>query len=205
MIVGRGGGSIEDLWAFNDEALARCVAASKIPVISAVGHETDFTICDFAADKRAPTPSAAAELAVPETEELKRKFQNVIGRMELSLTKKLELYKRRLDAAAKSRVMTSPKYMVDDKRLYILSLSERMENSALRLIDRKRQEFIKNTAKLEALNPMSVISRGYSAVFTDGGVLVKSIKQVNVGDEFSFKVTDGTVLGKVISTDEDKV
>ncbi len=205
IIIGRGGGSIEDLWAFNDEALARCVAASRIPVISAVGHETDFTICDFAADKRAPTPSAAAELAVPETGELKRKFQNVVGRMELSLTKKVELYKRRLDAAAKSRVMTSPKYMVDDKRLYILSLSERMENSALRLIDRKRQEFIKNTAKLEALNPMSVISRGYSAVFTDGGVLVKSIKQVNVGDEFSFKVTDGTVLGKVISTDEDKV
>ncbi len=199
IIIGRGGGSIEDLWAFNDEALARCVAASRIPVISAVGHETDFTICDFAADKRAPTPSAAAELAVPETGELKRKFQNVVGRMELSLTKKLELYKRRLDAAAKNRVMTSPKYMVDDKRLYILSISERMENSVARLIDRKRQEFIKNTAKLEALNPMSVISRGYSAVFTGDGELVKSVKQVKVGDEFSFKVTDGTVTGKVIS------
>ena len=203
IIIGRGGGSIEDLWAFNDEALARCVAASRIPVISAVGHETDFTICDFAADKRAPTPSAAAELAVPETGELKRKFQNVVGRMELSLTKKVELYKRRLDAAAKSRVMTSPKYMVDDKRLYILSLSERMENSALRLIDRKRQEFIKNTAKLEALNPMSVISRGYSAVFTDDGVLVKSVKQVNVGDEVSFKTADGSVRGEVKSTTVD--
>ncbi len=204
IIIGRGGGSIEDLWAFNDEALARCVAASRIPVISAVGHETDFTICDFAADKRAPTPSAAAELAVPETGELKRKFQNVVGRMELSLTKQLEQYKRRLDAAAKNRVMTSPKYLVDDKRLYILSVSERLESAIARIIDRKKQEFIRNTAKLEALNPMSVISRGYSAVFTGDGVLVKSVKQVKEGDEFSFKLADGKVTGTVVSAEEDK-
>ena len=204
IIIGRGGGSIEDLWAFNDEALARCVAASRIPVISAVGHETDFTICDFAADKRAPTPSAAAELAVPETGELKRKFQNVVGRMELSLTKQLEQYKRRLDAAAKNRVMTSPKYLVDDKRMYILSVSERLESAIARIIDRKKQDFIRNTAKLEALNPMSVISRGYSAVFTGDGVLVKSVKQVKEGDEFSFKLADGKVTGTVVSAEEDK-
>lgn len=203
IIIGRGGGSIEDLWAFNDEALARCIAASRIPVISAVGHETDFTICDFAADRRAPTPSAAAEIAVPDTEELKRKFRNVVSRMELSLTKKVEFYKRRLDVAAKNRVMTSPKYMVDDKRMYLLSMSERMENAILRLLDRRRQEFVKNTAKLEALNPMSVISRGYSAVFLEDGSLVKSVKQVKVGDEFSFKTADGSVRGEVKSTTVD--
>ncbi len=199
IIIGRGGGSIEDLWAFNDEALARCVAASTIPVISAVGHETDFTICDFAADKRAPTPSAAAELAVPETGELKRKFANVISRMELSLTKKLEASRRKLDAVAKNRVMTSPKYMLDDKRMAVLNLSDRMDSAIKMLIEKKRGIFAQSTAKLEALNPMSVISRGYSAVFLDDGSLVKSVEQVNIGDDFSFRTSDGEVGGKVTS------
>lgn len=204
IIIGRGGGSIEDLWAFNDEELARTVAASNIPVISAVGHETDFTICDFAADRRAPTPSAAAELAVPETGELKRKFLNVVGRMELSLTKKTEQARRRLDAAAKSRVLTSPKYLIDDKRMAVLSLSERMDSAFGMLLEKKRSLFAQKTAKLEALNPMSVISRGYSAVFLDDGTLVKSVTQVKEGDEFSFKTGDGKVGGRVTTIEKNE-
>lgn len=204
IIIGRGGGSIEDLWAFNDEELARTVAASSIPVISAVGHETDFTICDFAADRRAPTPSAAAELAVPETGELKRKFLNVVGRMELSLTKKAEQARRRLDAAAKSRVLTSPKYLIDDKRMAVLSLSERMDSAFGMLLEKKRSLFAQKTAKLEALNPMSVISRGYSAVFLDDGTLVKSVTQVKEGDEFSFKTCDGKVGGRVTTIERNE-
>lgn len=193
IIIGRGGGSIEDLWAFNDEALARAVAASRIPVISAVGHETDFTICDFAADMRAPTPSAAAELAVPDTAELKRKFKNVVARMELSLTKKNESLKRRLDAAAKSRALTSPRYMLEDKRMLVLNTSERLEHSFSRQLEKKKHLFALRTAGLEALNPMSVISRGYSAVFLEDGTLVKSVKQIKVGDSFAFKTADGEV------------
>lgn len=204
IIIGRGGGSIEDLWAFNDEELARTVAASNIPVISAVGHETDFTICDFAADRRAPTPSAAAELAVPETGELKRKFLNVVGRMELSLTKKTEQARRRLDAAAKSRVLTSPKYLIDDKRMAVLSLSERMDSAFGMLLEKKRSLFAQKTAKLEALNPMSVISRGYSAVFLDDGTLVKSVTQVKEGDEFFFKTGDGKVGGRVTTIEKNE-
>lgn len=199
IIIGRGGGSIEDLWAFNDEALARAVASSKIPVISAVGHETDFTICDFAADMRAPTPSAAAELAVPDTTELKRKFTNVISRMELSLTKKLEASKRRLDAASKSRALSSPKYMIEDKRMLLLNASERMDSAFCMLFEKKKQQFALKTARLEALNPMSVISRGYSAVFLGDGTLVKSVGQVKEGDAFAFRTGDGEVGGVVTS------
>lgn len=202
IIIGRGGGSIEDLWAFNNEELARAVASSGIPVISAVGHETDFTICDFAADKRAPTPSAAAELAVPETGELKRKFANVVSRMELSLTRKTESARRRLDSAAKSRAMMSPKNMIDDKRMAVISLSDRMDSVFGIFLEKKRGRFAKTTAKLEALNPMSVISRGYSAVFKPDGSVVKSVDQINVGDEFSFRTSDGEVGGKVTSVNK---
>ncbi len=193
IIIGRGGGSIEDLWAFNDEALARAVAASKIPVISAVGHETDFTICDFAADMRAPTPSAAAEIAVPDTAELKRKFSNVVSRMELSLTKKAEAARRRLEGAAKSRVLSNPKYLVEDKRMLLLNSSQKLDNSFFISFEKKKQEFALKTARLEALNPMSVISRGYSAVFLGDGTLVKSVSQVKCGDAFAFKTADGEV------------
>jgi exodeoxyribonuclease VII large subunit len=204
IIIGRGGGSIEDLWAFNDEALAREVAASKIPVISAVGHETDFTICDFAADMRAPTPSAAAELAVPDTGELKRKFSNVVARMQLSLTKKTELARHRLEAAKNSRALTSPKYMLEDKKMLVINASDRLDNAFGMLFEKKKQAFALQTARLQALNPMSVISRGYSAVFLDDGTLVKSVKQVNIGDDFAFSTSDGEVKGKVTSIKEKK-
>ena len=197
IIIGRGGGSLEDLWAFNGETLARTVAASEIPVISAVGHETDFTICDFAADLRAPTPSAAAELAVPETSDLQRKIGNIIDRMLLLLDRDVKAKRTALADLSGRRVMTSPGYIVEDKRMLLGSVSRDMENAAKLILENKKRLFISNTAKLETLNPMSVISRGYSAVFAEGGKLIKSVDQVEIGDKFSFMTTDGSVYGKV--------
>ncbi len=198
IIIGRGGGSIEDLWAFNDETLARTVAASEIPVISAVGHETDFTICDFSADMRAPTPSAAAEIAVPDTGELLRKINNIVGHMELALTKNISARRNKLSELAKSRALTSPQNFIDDKRMLLLSLSGRLEQEIKLSLTDKRGKFASLTASLEALNPMSVISRGYSAVFDESGRLVKSTKQIKKGDRFKFRTTDGSVLGEAV-------
>lgn len=130
---------------------------------------------------------------MPDTAELKRKFKNVVARMELSLTKKNESLKRRLDAAARSRALTSPRYMLEDKRMLVLNASERLENSFSRQLEKKKHLFALRTAGLEALNPMSVISRGYSAVFLEDGTLVKSVKQIRVGDSFAFKTSDGEV------------
>lgn len=204
IIIGRGGGSIEDLWAFNDESLARTVAGSRIPVISAVGHETDFTICDFAADVRAPTPSAAAELAVPDTAELKRKIYNIIGRMELSFTKSISNDREKLSRLAKSRALTSPQNFIDDKRMAIVGISSELESLIRLELTEKRAGFASLTASLEALNPMSVISRGYSAVFGESGELIKSVKQIKIGDKFSFRTVDGNVVGKACEISENK-
>ena len=198
IIIGRGGGSIEDLWAFNDETLARTVAASNIPVISAVGHETDFTICDFAADVRAPTPSAAAELAVPDTAELQRKFRNIVAHTELALTKSIAARRNELAQLAKTRALTSPQNFIDDKRMLVLSLSGRLEQEMKLSLTDKRGRFASLTASLEALNPMSVISRGYSAVFGEDGKLVRSVKQIGVGERFTFRTTDGSVVGEAV-------
>ncbi len=197
IIIGRGGGSIEDLWAFNDETLARTVAASRIPVISAVGHETDFTICDFAADKRAPTPSAAAELAVPETSELMRKFTNLENRLELLTAQSLKLKRQRYDRAALARVLNTPSLLIDERRLATLNTERRLESAMKLYLNSRRSRYAQDTAKLEALNPMAVISRGYSAVYTEDNKLIKSVDQVEIGDKFSFKTSDGEVVGNV--------
>ena len=197
IIIGRGGGSIEDLWAFNNEILARTVAASTIPVISAVGHETDFTICDFAADMRAPTPSAAAELAVPETADLQRKIGNIIDRMLLLLDRDVKSKRSRLTDLAGRRVLNSSAYIIDDKRMLTGSYLRETENALKLILSTKKRQFETVTAKLGALNPMNIISRGYSAVFDDKGTLIKSVDQIAVGDDFSFMTVDGSVKGRV--------
>jgi exodeoxyribonuclease VII large subunit len=197
IIIGRGGGSIEDLWAFNDETLARAVRASRIPVISAVGHETDFTICDFAADRRAPTPSAAAELAVPDAPELRRKINNITGRLELILAQNVSLQRQKLHRLSERRVLTSPATVIDEKRMMTLSAERRLESNIKLILSRKKNDFIQYTSKLGALNPMSVITRGYSAVFREDGTLIKSVKQIEIGEGFYFKTSDGEVSGEV--------
>lgn len=197
IIIGRGGGSIEDLWAFNNEELARVIASSQIPVISAVGHETDFTICDFVADKRAPTPSAAAELAVPETMELKQKIFNIIGRMDILISHNVKNRRQRVKELSEKRVLQGPDYIVDDRRISVMNLDTRLEGGMKYSLTLKKEAFARSTSKLEALNPMSVISRGYSAVFSDDGTLIKSVDQLDIGDRFNFKTVDGSVSAEV--------
>jgi exodeoxyribonuclease VII large subunit len=204
LIVGRGGGSIEDLWAFNDEALCRRVAASEIPIISAVGHETDFTLCDFAASVRAPTPSAAAELAVPESAELARKIGNVQTRMELLCTQKIKLSRERLARLASSRSLTSPMNLIDDKRMALGVTEEKLYSRMEKIIERKKAMLGASAAKLDALNPLAVVARGYSAVFADDGGLIKSVEQTKVGQTVSFMLTDGKISAEVKTVEKNE-
>lgn len=191
IIIGRGGGSIEDLWAFNDERLARAVAASRIPVISAVGHETDFTICDFVADRRAPTPSAAAELAVPETEELKRKITNIINREAQVISHSVKLRREKLESLKRSRAMCDPMNLITDRQMTLDMLSDRMTRAFGNETAMKRSVLSSCAGKLSALNPLSVIARGYSAVYSDTGALVKKIDDVKPGDRIKFRTIGG--------------
>ena len=186
IIIGRGGGSLEDLWAFNDETLARRVAASKIPVISAVGHETDFTLCDFAADRRAP-----------ETGELSRKLSNVTARLGLLMEGKTGLYRERLMRLASARVLMSPMNMIDDKRMALAMEERALFDRMTAVLSRKRADFARDTAKLDALNPLSVLSRGYGAVFTGEGTVVKSVSQTAAGERLSLMLSDGRIQATV--------
>ena len=197
IIIGRGGGSLEDLWAFNSEALVREVAASELPVISAVGHEIDCTLCDFAADRRAPTPSAAAELAVPERYELKRKLGNVTARLELLEGKKLELLRSTLERMKKSRALTDPRNFIDDKRMALGIAEDKLYNRITFLLERKKSALAGKTAKLDAMNPLSVLSRGYGAAFASDGTVIRSAAQVEKGSDISLMLSDGTVRATV--------
>lgn len=204
LIVGRGGGSLEDLWAFNDEALCRRVAASDIPIISAVGHETDFTLCDFAASVRAPTPSAAAELAVPESSELKRKINNVNARMELLCEQRIKILKEKLTALSNSRVLTNPMNFIDDRKMALGMTEDKLITRMNTLLERKKSSLVSHAAKLDALNPLSVVARGYSAVFDNEGKLIKSISQTKKGDMVSFMVTDGKISAEVVCAEKNE-
>lgn len=203
IIIGRGGGSIEDLWAFNDEALARTVYASEIPVISAVGHETDFTISDFVADLRAPTPSAAAELALPNIEEVKEYFLTVSARIAAALNHRLENYRTVLSKIGSSRVLTDPMAYVEDRTLQLSNIYEKLLASEECVLNDKTVK-IKNLAGLlNAFSPLSAISRGYGAVTDGGGKIIKSVKSVSVGDVVNISLSDGriTAVAKEISED----
>lgn len=202
IIIGRGGGSLEDLWAFNDERLARFIYNSKIPVISAVGHETDYTICDFVSDVRAPTPSAAAEIAVPDVLELKRKINNIISRESAVLSIRLDSYKKRLHNIGTSRVLSSPMNFVDEKNMALLDLSTKLENSYKSKVSDKRNSLTVITGKVCALNPMAVLSRGYSAVFDNKGNVVKRIAEISVGETLTIRVSDGSVKADVVSVEK---
>lgn len=203
LIVGRGGGSIEDLWAFNEETVARAIYASEIPIISAVGHETDFTIADFAADMRAPTPSAAAELAVPSRDELETKFDNVKRRIEVCSKRVIENGRLRLRYCAERPVMTSPMNMVDEQRLNLDHIYKSMEDAVLLKAAEKRQALGMGASKLEALSPLATVSRGFALAKTSGGALLRSIKQVKAGDNVKIRVSDGEISAEVGNTAAD--
>ena len=193
MIIGRGGGSIEDLWAFNDETLARVIYASEIPIISAVGHEIDFTISDFVADMRAPTPTAAAEIALPDNADLIRRINNITDKMRSLLSAKCAYYRQSLEHLASSRALSSPLNMIDDRRMAVTALCDRMDRNMELMLSRKKGDFVRLTAALDSLNPMSVIKRGYSAVYGEDNTLVKSVDQIKVGSRVNFKLSDGSV------------
>lgn len=191
IIIGRGGGSLEELWAFNDENLARTIFASTIPVISAVGHETDFTICDFVADLRAPTPSAAAELAVPDTADLKKQILNVEKKIENHLINKINYYREKINNYESKNVFKNPKNVIDDKRMNLLHIEKNLLTQMKIIMDNKRATFALHSSKLEMLNPLSIITRGYSVAYDKKGGILKSVKDISPGDNISIKLKDG--------------
>ena len=197
IIIGRGGGSLEELWAFNNEELARTVFASKIPIISAVGHETDFSITDFVADLRAPTPSAAAELALPDYRSEAENVGSQAVKLSILLSNRFSTLHTKLEAISKKKCLTSPMYLIDDKRIALDTIYDKLDTRIQALVDRKKLSMASSVSKLDALNPLKVISRGYSAVFTDDGKLIKSVKDVKSGDSVEFRTSDGKVKATV--------
>ena len=197
LIVGRGGGSLEDLWPFNEEIVARAIYESEIPIISAVGHETDFTIADFVADLRAPTPSAAAELAVPDIYELKQKIQNYQNRYKEALKKKIEVMKLKFEKIMKSRVFTDPTRKIIDNSIILDDYIKRLEKAITETQKHKKNKYNELIAKLDTLSPLKTLIRGYSIVEKEGKI-IKSAKQVNKLDEISIKFIDGKIQAKVL-------
>ena len=191
IITGRGGGSMEDLWAFNDERVARAIFDSVIPVISAVGHEPDVTISDYAADLRAATPSNGAELAVPDVNEIREVLLGYEMRAGQAAGKKLSDIRGRLADLASRRVMESPTGYIDTRRMELDFIQNRFAASGMKYVSGRRQAFVKYAAALDALSPLKVLKRGYAAASLEDGVIVKSVKQIEVGDELELRLSDG--------------
>lgn len=197
IITGRGGGSIEDLWAFNDERVARAIADSEIPVISAVGHEPDVTISDFVADLRAATPSNAAELAVPDQLELRQQLEAKRAMLLTLMQKRLKQERQSVSALASSRCLRSPLNYINDRRLQLDYTHRRLGAASNRLVSTNRERFVHLAAKLDAMSPLKVLGRGYSVTLDENGKLVKSVKAVACGDRLQIKMSDGTVSAQV--------
>lgn len=194
LIIGRGGGSLEELWAFNDERVCRAVAASEIPVISAVGHETDFTLCDFAADLRAPTPSAAAELAVPDAAELFLSLRQTQVQLTVLMRSRLEKVRTELQILHRQKALSSPTYYVEQMAMQLDLLTRSFEHSARTALQDAHAQLSALAAKLDALSPLKVLSRGYAMARTDGGRLVTSVTDICKGDTLYMDMCDGTLV-----------
>jgi exodeoxyribonuclease VII large subunit len=198
IILARGGGSFEELMPFNDERVVRAVASSAIPVISGIGHEIDYTLADMAADVRASTPSAAAEMAVPDREELLKKIRAYEERIELAFRNKLQEARRRLEAEKKAFEAYSPSVRIPYLRQQVDELGERLNRAMLNALHLKKGQTKAYAEKLDALNPLGVLKRGYALVYSDGGEIVKSAFQLRPGDSFSVRLWDGSFKGKVL-------
>ena len=202
LIVGRGGGSLEDLWAFNDERVAYAIYESEIPIISAVGHEPDVTIADYVADLRAATPSNGAELAVPDQEALLQNLDALNGAMAAALSRQLKLAAQRLDALAASPALRGPTAYLERKEKDLRLLKNRMISAQERMISASNARFVSCVAKLDAMSPLKVLSRGYAMAQTGDGELLRSIHQVNPGDSILVNISDGTITASVLNTKE---
>lgn len=197
IIIGRGGGSIEDLWEFNDEGLARAVYNSEIPVISAVGHETDFTICDFVADMRAPTPSAAAELAVPDANELQYALSALKNRMFLNVSSGIADRRSRLEYLTSKGALKSPDEMLSNRSQRLDTAFSKMLSSYENRIGGKKVEFISAATALSKLDPMSVLMRGFAFVSDKSGKNVCSSQALAKGDKINVRFHDGSAACEV--------
>jgi len=204
LIVGRGGGSIEDLWAFNDERVAYAIYKSEIPVISAVGHEPDVTISDFVADLRAATPSNAAELAVPDRDALLQSLDSITAAMAASLTRQLKAAQKHLDVLSQSQALRSPDGYLQLKEKNLTLLINRLAGAQNQQITRKNQQFIAAVSKLDAMSPLKVLSRGYAMTQKGSGEVVRSVNQVEAGEHITVRVSDGKLTAKVVNKEESK-
>ena len=197
LIVGRGGGSIEDLWAFNDEHVAHAIYESEIPVISAVGHEPDVTISDYVADLRAATPSNAAELAVPDQDALRQTLDSMASSMATILKRQVSGAAQHLRALAASPALRSPTGYLEQKAKNVQLLKNRLMAAQVQSVERKQRRYVELTAKLDAMSPLKVLTRGYAMAQTETGDVIRSIEQVSNGDRICVNVSDGTISAVV--------
>jgi len=198
IILARGGGSLEDLWPFNEEMVANAIYNSEIPVISAVGHETDFSISDFVADLRAPTPSAAAELAVFDVADTKWKIQNYSNSLRVLLNKKLEITKNRYKSVLSTKPFTQPLSSVQDKYQIIDNLVKELKYNFEKVYNNNKTKFIEVTSILDSISPLKTLQRGYVIVANKDGRTIRSVKQLNVEDIVNVNFVDGNRNMKVI-------
>lgn len=197
IIIARGGGSLEDLWPFNEEIVARSIYASRLPVVSAVGHETDFTIADFVADLRAPTPSAAAELVVADVEDLKNTLQIYKSRLKISLKRKTELMRLKLEKYRNSNAFKNPLQKVNNAYLQIDQLAKQMENAMTKKLKNVKSNFSKEVTKLDALSPLKTLSRGFCIVQQKDKVIVKA-ENLEPNQEIDLTFQDGKARAQII-------
>ena len=202
LIVGRGGGSIEDLWAFNEEVVAHAIYDSEIPVISAVGHEPDVTISDFVADLRAATPSNAAELAVPDREALSQTLDSISNAMANALSRQIRGYRQHLDVLSQSPALKSPTGYLEQKQRQLELMKNRLIAAENQNIARNTQRYIALTAKLDAMSPLKVLTRGYSMAQNDRGEVDRSVSQVELGERIGISFSDGKVYATVMEKKE---
>ena len=202
LIVGRGGGSIEDLWAFNDERVAYAIYESRIPIISAVGHEPDVTISDFVADLRAATPSNAAELAVPDQDSLRQNLDSMTSVLVSAFSRQMKAAQKHLDVLSASPALRSPDGYLQQREQGLELLKNRMIAVQNQNLTRKNQQFIAAVSKLDAMNPLKVLSRGYAMAQNQDGEVVRSVRQIQSGDKISIIVSDGRIDATVISKEE---
>lgn len=196
IIVARGGGSIEDLWCFNDERVARAIFDAKTPIISGVGHETDFTIADFVADMRAPTPSAAAEIVVPDVLAERDHIMQLTMRSQKLMLNRISTLRTSLNLLTSRNVMQGPVALINERRLLLDNFVDRMNAAASAKVSGDRSNFVVLASKLDAFSPLKVLSRGYSITEGDKGV-IKSVEDVSPGDKISIRLNDGTIRAEV--------
>ena len=202
LIVGRGGGSIEDLWAFNDERVAYAIYESEIPVISAVGHEPDVTISDFVADIRAATPSNAAELVVPDQDTLLQTLDTMSDSMTTCLSRHVKNARQHLRVLSSGAALKSPTAYLDQKRKTLELLNSRLVSNQKSTLDKKKQRFVGLTAKLDAMSPLKVLTRGYAMASTEDGSVLRSVRQVKPGDSVNVSLGDGSLQACVTDVKE---